>query len=41
MALFGQAVALHQAGRLGEAEPLYREVLRPSPAISTACICWG
>jgi predicted O-linked N-acetylglucosamine transferase (SPINDLY family) len=31
MALFGQALALHQAGRLTEAEPLYAEVLRSHP----------
>jgi protein O-GlcNAc transferase len=31
MALFGQAVALHQAGRLLEAEPLYRRVLAAQP----------
>jgi protein O-GlcNAc transferase len=31
MALFGQALALHQAGRLTEAEPLYVEVLRSHP----------
>jgi protein O-GlcNAc transferase len=31
MALFGQAVALHQAGRLMEAEPLYRRVLEAQP----------
>jgi predicted O-linked N-acetylglucosamine transferase (SPINDLY family) len=31
MALFGQAVALHQAGRLLEAEPLYRRVLEAQP----------
>jgi predicted O-linked N-acetylglucosamine transferase (SPINDLY family) len=31
MALFGQAVALHQAGRLVEAEPLYRRVLEAQP----------
>jgi protein O-GlcNAc transferase len=29
--LFADAVALHQAGRLMEAEPLYREVLRVQP----------
>lgn len=28
---FTQAVQLHQAGRLGEAEPLYREVLQADP----------
>ncbi len=31
MARFGQALALHQAGRLTEAEPLYVEVLRSHP----------
>ena len=31
VALFGQAVALHQAGRLAEAEPLYRQVLAAQP----------
>jgi predicted O-linked N-acetylglucosamine transferase (SPINDLY family) len=31
MAVFGQALALHQAGRLTEAEPLYAEVLRSHP----------
>ena len=31
MATFGQALALHQAGRLMEAEPLYAEVLRSHP----------
>jgi predicted O-linked N-acetylglucosamine transferase (SPINDLY family) len=31
MARFGQALALHQAGRLTEAEPLYAEVLRSHP----------
>ena len=31
VALFGQAVALHQAGRLMEAEPLYRKVLEAQP----------
>ena len=31
VALFGQAVALHQAGRLVEAEPLYRRVLTAQP----------
>ena len=31
LAQFGQAVALHQAGRLIEAEPIYREVLRAHP----------
>src|SRR5262249_35934374 len=31
MGLFGQAVALHQAGRLAEAEPLYRKVLEAQP----------
>jgi len=30
-ALFGQALALHQAGRLAEAEPLYRRVLQADP----------
>jgi predicted O-linked N-acetylglucosamine transferase (SPINDLY family) len=30
-ALLGQAVALHQAGRLAEAEPLYRQVLQVQP----------
>jgi predicted O-linked N-acetylglucosamine transferase (SPINDLY family) len=30
-ALFGQAVALHQAGRLAEAEPLYHQVLQAQP----------
>jgi protein O-GlcNAc transferase len=30
-ALMAQAQALHQGGRLGQAEPLYREVLRRSP----------
>ena len=30
-ALFGQALALHQAGRLTEAEPLYRKVLQAQP----------
>jgi predicted O-linked N-acetylglucosamine transferase (SPINDLY family) len=29
--LFGRAVALHQAGRLAEAEPLYRQVLDAQP----------
>ena len=29
--LMAQAQALHQAGRLGQAEPVYREVLRRSP----------
>jgi predicted O-linked N-acetylglucosamine transferase (SPINDLY family) len=29
--LFGHALALHQAGRLGEAEPLYRQVLEAQP----------
>jgi protein O-GlcNAc transferase len=31
LARFGQALALHQAGRLTEAEPLYAEVLRSHP----------
>src|SRR5215472_6594018 len=31
MTLFGHALALHQAGRLTEAEPLYAEVLRVQP----------
>jgi predicted O-linked N-acetylglucosamine transferase (SPINDLY family) len=31
VALFGEAVALHQAGRLAEAEPLYRRVLAAHP----------
>ena len=31
LAQFGQAVALHQAGRLAEAEPLYRLVLQAQP----------
>jgi predicted O-linked N-acetylglucosamine transferase (SPINDLY family) len=31
MTLFGQAVALHQAGRLMEAEPLYHKVLQAHP----------
>jgi len=30
-ALMAQAQALHHAGRLGQAEPIYREVLRRSP----------
>jgi predicted O-linked N-acetylglucosamine transferase (SPINDLY family) len=30
-ALLGQAVALHQAGRLAEAEPLYRRMLQVQP----------
>ncbi len=30
-ARFGQALALHQAGRLTEAEPLYRQVLQAQP----------
>jgi predicted O-linked N-acetylglucosamine transferase (SPINDLY family) len=30
-ALFGQAVALHQAGRLADAEPLYRRILEVQP----------
>src|SRR3981189_671942 len=29
--LFAQALALHQAGRLAEAEPLYRQVLAGAP----------
>jgi protein O-GlcNAc transferase len=29
--LFAQALALHQAGRLAEAEPLYRQVLQTEP----------
>ena len=31
LAQFGQAVALHQAGRLTEAEPIYRQVLQAQP----------
>src|SRR3974390_2828944 len=30
-ALFGQALALHQAGRIMEAEPPYRQVLQAQP----------
>jgi predicted O-linked N-acetylglucosamine transferase (SPINDLY family) len=30
-AVFAQALALHQAGRLAEAEPLYRQVLQADP----------
>lgn len=32
-ALFAQALAAHQAGRLGEAEGLYRRVLQADPVM--------
>ena len=34
-------IALHQQGRLNDAERAYQNVLREQPTISTRCICWG
>jgi hypothetical protein len=38
---FAVAMALHQAGRTGEAAALYRTILGSDRTMRTACICWA
>ena len=40
-AYFQSGVRLHGAGRLQEAEQVYRQVLAAAPGMPTACTCWA
>ena len=38
-AVFSEALVLHQAGRLAEAEKIYLQILEEQPIILTVCTC--
>ncbi len=40
-ATFDTAMGHLRAGRLGEAEKLYRQILAKRRTILTRCTCWG
>ncbi len=39
--LLERAFALHQAGKIAEAEPLYQQYSSLRPISPTRCICWA
>ena len=39
--LLAEGLGHHQAGRIAQAEELYRKILTMDAAMPTACICWA